>query len=108
MADKMESFSSVRDKEQNTSHKFDKCRYAMLGFHQRPFPLWPALSENDLFGCTYFVPTLVLSNTLMGLSHEIFGLVFWAVWIYLGLKVNSLWFLNFNDVPLILYTYFKF
>jgi hypothetical protein len=26
----------------------------------------------------------------------------------LGLKVNRLWFLNFNDAPLILDNYFKF
>ncbi len=44
---------------------------------------------------------------LKGLSHEIFGPVFWAIWIYLGLNVNRLWFLNFNDAPLILDTYFK-
>jgi hypothetical protein len=47
------------------------------------------------------------SRNLKGLSHEIFGLVFWAVWIYLGLNVNRLWFLNLNDAPLILDTYFK-
>jgi hypothetical protein len=27
-----------------------------------------------------------------GLLHEIFGPVFWAVWMYLGLNVNCLWF----------------
>jgi hypothetical protein len=43
-----------------------------------------------------------------GLSHEIFGPVFGAVWIYLGLNGNRLWFLNFNDALLILDTYFKF
>jgi hypothetical protein len=46
--------------------------------------------------------------SLKGLSHEIFGPVFWAVWMYLGLNVNRLWFLNFNDAPLILDNYFKF
>jgi hypothetical protein len=45
---------------------------------------------------------------LKGLSHEIFGPVFWAVWMYLDLNVNRLWFLNFNDAPLILDNYFKF
>ncbi len=44
---------------------------------------------------------------LKGLSHEIFGPVLWAVWIYLGLNVNRLW-LNFNDAPFILVNYFKF
>jgi hypothetical protein len=37
-----------------------------------------------------------------------FGLVFWVVIGYLGLNVNKLWFLNFNDAPLILDNYFKF
>ncbi len=45
---------------------------------------------------------------LKGLSHEIFGPVFWAVWMYLGLNVNRLWFLNFNYAPLILDNYFMF
>jgi hypothetical protein len=39
---------------------------------------------------------------LKGLSHEIFGPVFWPVWMYLGLNVNRLRFLNFNAAPLIL------
>ncbi len=39
---------------------------------------------------------------LKGLSHEIFGPVFWPVWMYLGLNVNRLWFLNVNDALLIL------
>jgi hypothetical protein len=47
-------------------------------------------------------------SSLKGLSHEIFGPVFWAVWMYLGLNVNRLWFLNFNDAPLILDSYIKF
>ncbi len=42
------------------------------------------------------------SSCLKGLSHEILGPVFWAVRMYLGLNVNRLWFLNFNDAPLIL------
>jgi cation transport ATPase len=29
-----------------------------------------------------------------GLSHEIFGPVFWPVWMYLGLNMNRLLFLN--------------
>jgi hypothetical protein len=47
-------------------------------------------------------------QTLKGLSHDIFGPVFWAVWMYLDLNVNRLWFSNFNDAPLILDNYFKF
>ncbi len=44
----------------------------------------------------------VQGSSLKGLSHEIFGPVFWPVWMYLGLNVNRLWFLNFNDALLIL------
>jgi hypothetical protein len=47
-------------------------------------------------------------SSLKGLSHEIFGPVFWAIRMYLSLNVNRLWFLNFNDAPLILDNYFKF
>ncbi len=54
-----------------------------------------------LFSSLYGVP-------LKGLSHKIFGLVFGAVWVYLGLNVNRLWFLNFNNAPSILDNYFKF
>jgi hypothetical protein len=49
-----------------------------------------------------------LLEALKGLSHEIFGPVFWAAWMYLDLNVNRLWFLNFDDAPLILDNYFKF
>jgi hypothetical protein len=38
---------------------------------------------------------------LMGLLHEIFGHVFLAVGIYLGLNMNRLLLLNFNAAPLI-------
>jgi hypothetical protein len=44
----------------------------------------------------------IFSECLKGLSHEIFGPVFWPVWMYLGLNVNRLWFLNFNYALLIL------
>jgi hypothetical protein len=49
-----------------------------------------------------------LLGWLKGLSYEIFGPVFLAVRMYLGLNVNRLWFLNFNDAPLILDNYFRF
>ncbi len=45
---------------------------------------------------------------LKGLSHEIFGPVFRAVWMSQGLSVNRLWFFNFKDASLILDNYFKF
>jgi hypothetical protein len=47
-------------------------------------------------------------RSVKGLSHEIFRPVFLAVWIYLGPNANRFWFLNFNDAPLILDSYFKF
>jgi hypothetical protein len=40
--------------------------------------------------------------SLKGLSHEIFGPVFWPVWMYLGLNVKRLRFLNFDAAPLVL------
>jgi hypothetical protein len=46
--------------------------------------------------------TQELNTSLKGLSHKIFGPVFWPVWMYLGLNVNRLWFLNFNNALLIL------
>jgi hypothetical protein len=36
---------------------------------------------------------------LKGLLREIFGPVFWAVWMHLGLIVNRFWIFNFYDVP---------
>jgi hypothetical protein len=45
---------------------------------------------------------------LKGLSHEIFGPVFWLVWIDLGLNVNRFWFLSFKEAPSILDRHFKF
>jgi hypothetical protein len=32
---------------------------------------------------------------LKGLSHEIFTVIFWLEWIYIGLNENRYWFLNF-------------
>ncbi len=45
---------------------------------------------------------------LKGLSHEIFTIIFWLEWIYLGLKGNRFWFLNFKDVSSILDSHFKY
>ncbi len=44
---------------------------------------------------------------LKGLSHEIFTVIFWLEWIYIGLKGNRFWFLNFKDVSSILDSNFK-
>jgi hypothetical protein len=40
-----------------------------------------------------------LTKTLKGLSHEIFGPVYWPVWMHLGLNKNRFWFLNFKGAP---------
>jgi hypothetical protein len=47
-------------------------------------------------------------NPLKGLSHEIFTVIFWLEWIYIGLKGYRFWFLNFKDVSLILDSNFKY
>jgi hypothetical protein len=62
----------------------------------------------SVFSIRHPVQKLHRIHHFKGLSHEIFGPVFWDVWMYLGLNVNRLWFLNFNDAPLILDNYFKF
>jgi hypothetical protein len=43
---------------------------------------------------------VIIQLRLKGLSHEIFGPVFQAVWMYLGLNVNRFWLLHLNDAPL--------
>ncbi len=48
------------------------------------------------------------SGDLKGLLHEIFTVIFWLEWIYLGMKGNRFWFLNFKDVSSILNSYFKY
>ncbi len=45
---------------------------------------------------------------LKGLSHELFGLVYWLVWMHLGLNKNHFWFLNFEEAPPIWGSHFKF
>jgi hypothetical protein len=51
---------------------------------------------------------VILLVNLKGLSHGIFTVIFWLEWIYLGLKGNCFWFLNFKDVSSILDSYFKY
>ncbi len=49
-----------------------------------------------------FLSGMVRKNyNLKGLSHEIFGPVFWPVWMHLGLNRNRFWLLNFKETPLI-------
>ncbi len=45
---------------------------------------------------------------LKGLSHEIFTVIFWLEWIYLGLIENRYWFLNIKEGSLILDSYFEY
>jgi hypothetical protein len=45
---------------------------------------------------------------LKGLSHEIFGPVYWPVWIHKGLNKSHFWFLNFKEAPSIWGSHFKF
>ncbi len=42
------------------------------------------------------------------LSHEIFTVIFWLEWIYLGLNKNRYWFLTFKEGSSILDSYFKY
>ncbi len=50
----------------------------------------------------------ILPFPLKGLSHEIFMVIFWLEWIYLGLNGNRFWFLNFKEGSTILDSYFKY
>jgi hypothetical protein len=59
----------------------------------------PRVTRRKSLVCNFSLKT---DYNLKGLSHEIFGPVFWAVWMY----VNRLWFLNFNDASLLLDNYF--
>ncbi len=47
-------------------------------------------------------------NILKGLSHEIFGPVYWSLGMHLGLNKNCFWFLNFKGTPSIWGWHFKF
>ncbi len=38
-------------------------------------------------------------DNLKGLSHEIFGPLYWPVWMHIGLNKNRFWFLNFKEAP---------
>jgi hypothetical protein len=45
---------------------------------------------------------------LKGLPHEIFTVIFWLEWIYLGLNENRYWFLHFKEGSSILDCNFKY
>jgi hypothetical protein len=56
----------------------------------------------------YTVRAQIRYGYLKGLSHEIFTVIFWLEWIYIGLKGNCFWFLKFKDVSSILDSNFKY
>ncbi len=58
--------------------------------------------------CTELLHTLYNAKTLKGLSHEIFGPVYWPVWMHLGLNKNRFRFFNFKDALSIWDSHFKF
>jgi hypothetical protein len=62
-----------------------------------------------LFQTILLLPTQTGATVpLKGLSHEIFMVIFWLEWIYLGLNENRNWFLNFKEGSSILDSYFKY
>jgi hypothetical protein len=69
-------------------------------------PSWfrPPLSEPESALARPFSQRLII---LKGLSHEIFTIIFWLEWIYLGLNESRYWFLNFKDSSSLLDSYFK-
>jgi hypothetical protein len=56
----------------------------------------------------HFYPAEKKSTFLKGLSHEIFTVIFWLEWIYIGLNENRYWFLNFKEGSSILDSYLKY
>jgi hypothetical protein len=46
------------------------------------------------------------NDTFKGTVAEIFRPVLWSVWMHLGLNLNSFWFKNCYDAPLIFGSYF--
>jgi hypothetical protein len=62
-----------------------------------PLSTWLRVSLHTIYNIRHFA-FYFLKGTV---AWEIFGPVFWAVWIYLGLNVNRLCFFNLNDALLI-------
>jgi hypothetical protein len=46
-----------------------------------------------------FLQQVSFAKDFKGLSYEIFGPVYWPVWIHLGLNKNRFWFLKFKEAP---------
>jgi hypothetical protein len=61
-----------------------------------------------LNACTEMADWFGMVTHLKGLSHEIFMVIFWLEWTYLGLNEDRYWFLNFKEGSLILNSYFKY
>ncbi len=65
------------------------------------------MTKNILaFGGNTYIPEFCPDSShdvddLKGLSHEIFGSVYWPVWMHLGLNKHRFWFLNVKEAPLI-------
>jgi hypothetical protein len=53
-------------------------------------------------------PLYDFSTNLKGVSHEILRVLFWIVWIDIGLYKNLWLFLFFSVEPVILYLHLKF
>ncbi len=71
-----------------------------------PFRFFPIFPQFVLFLLKTI--SLMFPRPLRGLLHEIFGPVFWTVWIDLGLNRNRFWLLSFKEAPLIWDRPFKF
>ncbi len=65
-------------------------------------------SPHDCVYTDMFVRVSATPLALKGLSHEIFGPVYWPVWMHLGLNMNRFWFLDFEEAPSIWGSHFKF
>jgi hypothetical protein len=72
---------------------------------------WPTYCSSKIhadFQTFLFTVLFRIMWAIKGTVAWDFYACFWTVRMNLGLKVNRLWFLNFNDAPLILDNYFKF
>jgi hypothetical protein len=60
------------------------------------------------FADSAFADSAFANCILKGTVARDFTVIFWLEWIYIGLKGNRLWLLNFKDVSLILDSNFKY
>ncbi len=64
-----------------------------------PIHCKPARRLEMTYTVQYMRSQIMDNVNLKGLSHEIFGPVYWPVWMHLGLNENRFWFLNFEEAP---------